>query len=69
MIKGKCKLRYYSMFIYNTIEGFSAELFFGSNTKFEYVEREKDYLLSRKGVTLSIPKSDFHRMEIIEEVE
>lgn len=69
MRKGKCKTRDFCMFNFRTIGGYSADLWFGANTKFEFKEQEDGtYLLMRKGVTLTIPEVDFNKMIILSEV-
>ncbi|MGV2685415.1 hypothetical protein GNF82_13585 [Clostridium perfringens] len=66
MRNGKCKLRDFEMYFFRTIGGCYAELWFWKNTVFEFKEQENgNYLLIRKGMNLSIPKSDFDKLVII----
>lgn len=70
MRKGKCKLNEFGMYSFRTFGGCYAELWFGSNTVFEFKEQENgNFLLIRKGMNLSIPARDFNRMTIVEESE
>lgn len=69
MRKGKCKLKEFGMFSFKTFGNCRADLWFGTNTVFEFKEEENgNYLLIRKGMNLSIPKKDFDKLTIISEV-
>ena len=66
--KGKCKLTDFSMFSFRTFDNCYAELWFGTNTLFEFKEQSNgNFLLERKGMTLSIPRSSFERLKIVSE--
>ena len=68
MRKGKCKLKSFGMFTFETLDRNKAELWFGMNTIFEFKEKENgNFLLIRKGMALSIPRADFERMSVISE--